>query len=926
MAYLQGFEERIDEKSCIINGISMNKTNVKNHNLIKENRGSTLITVIVAIAFVTILTTVILGTSLVNLKMKGIDRATRDDFYYAEKALDDIYAGLGQEMSIIAGDEYEKAFEKVGTEKNEYDAAGNLISSIDYGLSEEVDKEFRREFIKKVYGEIGGISNLKDKLQAYVTAKDADGNPKGKVEKVGSVTYEKKDGTTATGYSDASRVKIKDVTVSVTDSNGYQSVISTDIVIETPTVDFLGANADVTEYGLIANQGLYIKGRASITGNVYAGVHDAKLTADDDFVEENDDKSRGNIYGGINIENGEAVFKGNYIVSKGDINISGAKNTSGVNTVFTVGNVSSGGDANLPNLWFTSLRTVTPMGATTDTSEKIINVNANVYALNDLKLNADKSSVTISGNYYGYNDKTLTKPSSSDALIDVLGLMSGRDDAQSSAIIINGSEATLDMRDINNFVLMGKAYVDFESDGGTPQSDKVVATAEGVALKTNQQLYLVPSDFLEGPNPATDAEYGSGFSIKSELSGSLKEGGWFGFRYLDATTYYDFFTDYSVDKGGTKVHYAYLKFNDKTWKLDGSSSEYVEDTSGAALGTNGSISSKAAFFYDIMTAKSNYEKAYANNPEGASDIDEYIENKEKAKIQPSAYRLYERIYGSMGYEYFNLKECVIGDSENVDKAHYYAKNAVINYEKDSSSGDIQSNVLANTHGMYRYAAYPQNLFRRYVWLCTRLDGREDYTMETDPGDPGSGDWTVSYASTDAPPLSHFIMIDKISGKDTSLKIADAEGEGLKNGAYGYCIVKDGDLEIKNSASMPLLSGTTFKGIAVVDGNITVAAGIDVDGLLMATGTITLEGDNDINYNKGLIQSRIEKEMNIVKNSTGSTADAYKDYYIISYLSKDSGSTRKLIYDVEAGSKIKEDRIEADYNEFMHYENWQKGEK
>ena len=66
-----------------------------------NNEGSTLITVIVAIAFVTILVTIILGTTVVNVRMKGIDRRTHDDFYYAEKSLNDIYTGLGQEFVQI---------------------------------------------------------------------------------------------------------------------------------------------------------------------------------------------------------------------------------------------------------------------------------------------------------------------------------------------------------------------------------------------------------------------------------------------------------------------------------------------------------------------------------------------------------------------------------------------------------------------------------------------------------------------------------------------------------------------------------------------------------------------------------------------------------------------------------------------------------
>ena len=64
-------------------------------------------------------------------------------------------------------------------------------------------------------------------------------------------------------------------------------------------------------------------------------------------------------------------------------------------------------------------------------------------------------------------------------------------------------------------------------------------------------------------------------------------------------------------------------------------------------------------------------------------------------------------------------------------------------------------------------------------------------------------------------------------------------------------------------------------------------------------------------------------MNIVKSRDDAT---YKDYYLINYLAKeDGGGTLKLVYNVVPGSRIKRDEIEADYNEFMHYENWHKGE-
>ena len=927
----------------------LKKTNTgKIHKGLCLNSGSTLITVIVAIAFVTILTSIILGTTLVNVRMKGIDRRTHDDFYYAEKSLNDIYIGLGQDLAELAGKEYETAFKKLGTSEG----------VDDYNKAETAESIFKQEYIEKAYKLIDNLDGsengkvTKAALNEYVLD-----TSKGEVENKTDIVieYQDKNGVKTTVVADRYRVALKSVEVSVEDTLGYRSTVTTDIIINVPTVDFLGTNVDVSDYGLIANKGLYINatsGPVTINGNVYAGTHGTANSEDTDFDERTDAYSRSTpVYGGINIKNGRVVFNGNYIISKGDINLTGS------NPGLDVNSSPTGSDSNLANLWFTSLRvlsdaeidpipTPTPTPSPTPTGTPVptpipnptININANTFALNDLVLNADNSSAVINGNYYGYND---------GGVVGILGKKSGREDAENSAVIINGSRAYLYMRDIDNFVLMGKAYVDFTSDSQTKAdatSEQVVPTAESVALKTNQQLYLVPPDFLEQPNPMMDT-VGTNFTL-SISSTDYKN--WFGHKYLrnyklpfnsteekdDKYTH----TKYTVKlKDGTSIYYDYLNFDEKkSWlpikdsddKIIGykpNLKDGVADTPEnrenpekyKEIGTGGSISSKAAFFFEIMNANT-------------SDDDV-----EASLVQPSAYRLNQRIKLSMeNSEYFDLKLCAVGKS--ADDANYYAKNAVINYIRGYDN-KIQSNVFNNTVGMDRYISYAQNLFYRYVWLCTRLDGKEKILLNGDPGTPdlvsASTEWKI-----DSPaPISHFVILPT-NPMNLSTSSFYSNAAGLKPGAYGACVATKSNLTIGSGLKYGLV-GTTFKGIAIVDGDITVEEGYGVDGLLMATGTITLGGNNTINYNKGLIQSRIEKELNKIKSTDPSvtptpipeapagTTDP-KDYYLINYLAAEdpSSHTMKPIYKADEGSKIKKDRIEADYNEFMHYENWQKGEK
>ena len=92
----------------------MRKTNSfeKLNKISKDNKGSVMITVLVAFLFVAVLASIILATVTVNFKMRSIDRRTKDEFYYAEKALNDLYNGIGQECSEIMGETYNDVLSK----------------------------------------------------------------------------------------------------------------------------------------------------------------------------------------------------------------------------------------------------------------------------------------------------------------------------------------------------------------------------------------------------------------------------------------------------------------------------------------------------------------------------------------------------------------------------------------------------------------------------------------------------------------------------------------------------------------------------------------------------------------------------------------------------------------------------------------------
>ena len=193
------------------------------------------------------------------------------------------------------------------------------------------------------------------------------------------------------------------------------------------------------------------------------------------------------------------------------------------------------------------------------------------------------------------------------------------------------------------------------------------------------------------------------------------------------------------------------------------------------------------------------------------------------------------------------------------------------------------------------------------------------------------EWKVSYEEEDEKPspIKHFVILDNVTmGNDEtdierSISAAKAADIGLMPSAFGVCVATNGDLDLDDIPDEALVSGE-FRGVAIAKGNITVPSGMNVRGLLMATGTITVKGGGSkITYDKGLIQSRIEKEMSIVRNTTDGSDPYANDYMLIRYLSRFNGTDR--LYNVEPGSKAIRDNIEADYNDFMNYENWKKRE-
>ena len=420
-----------------------------------NNRGASLVTVIIVIGFIGILAGVVMMTSLINFKMKRVNVYAKDTFYSAEQVLDEINIGLQRYIS----DSISAAYTDVMQNYSEY-SVEKKRSVVQTNYYERMWDKLQAEGTNQKYDVSVLEGFLKDSTLwrgdadtgygAIVRAIDADGD----LSMTGLMsTYD-------TG------IVLKDLRVYYKDSKGFVSVIQTDIRLTYPEMDFASTTAlpDVASYGVIADNGLVTAGNGPIDmeGNFYV----------DSFASE-----------GTNPESRKAI------------------NHTGE------GKVVVKHDMMLKNASFTNEETGTVWADGIETVGGSINLSGETLLADDLNVRGDKSVITLSGIYNGFGSSI-------------------KDADKSSAILINGTNSSLDLSGIEKITLAGHAYVGTKNNTEPEESEEEeteqvnandVFTGESIAVKSNQLMYMIPAECIGvdsttgksvfNKNPLTTEEY-----------------------------------------------------------------------------------------------------------------------------------------------------------------------------------------------------------------------------------------------------------------------------------------------------------------------------------------------------------------------------------------------------------------------------------
>ncbi|MEG1848277.1 MAG: hypothetical protein RRX92_08755 [Lachnospiraceae bacterium] len=341
----------------------LNKNLKKQHRKL-NNTGSGLISVLIAMTFIAILGSLVMTTSYLNYKMKQTNMRTKDSFYTAEQAMDEISIGLQNVVSEAISEAYIEVLEN--------------YSSYDITKKNDLMESLYFTYIWDALGKNAHTQYDLTTLQGYLKKTKWVGTMDagyGALVSTGTntptmVTYEEEG------------VVLKNLQVYYKDAFGYVSIIQTDIKLALPKLRFASNTVlpDITNFSLVADEGLSTGtlGTNEVKGNLYAST--VKVT--------------GNGATPLRL----SLMGGSQIVVKGDVTLENAE--------LFVDKKSQ--------LWATDLQVAS--GSTLVPAKITLQGESNI--ADDLNLTGRGSQAVIQGTYNGYGNLAENADKSSAILIN----------------------------------------------------------------------------------------------------------------------------------------------------------------------------------------------------------------------------------------------------------------------------------------------------------------------------------------------------------------------------------------------------------------------------------------------------------------------------------------------------------------------------
>jgi hypothetical protein len=319
--------------------------------VLANKRGSSVIMVLVAMAFISILGTILMFSSFTGYQIKAAQARGGESFYNAETALDEIRAGV---QSIVT-DCIAKAHTAVlRAYTHDMDIESAFSDNFVTQLKLWVNADEQQFILPRI--EDGYFTYNSEVLEGFISGDSITAAFSGEV-----------DADLINGI-----ITLKGVTIMHLSSHGFQSRVSSDIVIAVPNFSFIRSSytiSGIPEFALIADTELYPLHSAVITGNAYAGMVNTNIV-------------------NLSISNGTLISSGNINVNNGGS--------------FTVN----------PNAALWANRIIVGDNSST------VSLTGEAYIADDLVLNAENANALLSGSYHGFGLSLTNAGQSSSILIN----------------------------------------------------------------------------------------------------------------------------------------------------------------------------------------------------------------------------------------------------------------------------------------------------------------------------------------------------------------------------------------------------------------------------------------------------------------------------------------------------------------------------
>lgn len=786
----------------------------------RRNRGSSIVIVIIAMAMIGILATTLLWMSYINYKIKVNDIRNKNSFYSAEMVMEQIVAGLQKEAS----DSVAVAYQEVLSNWDDLQSESNRYSSFASTYLDTLVKHLRD-------ADKGDGYYKRDILKGYVDTTVWDHVNQTAWDNGTDDTDETKKKPPVMELVNGNSLILRNVFVSYMDGDRL-SIVSTDLCLDVPEIVFTqsGSIDELYNYILIGNQGISLKessGQVTADGSIYAGT---------------DDKGKGGIT--INKASTLAINNGRYVISKGEIDVIGPGAGLIVRDV-----KETGSSVYAKNL---------------DLQSGTISFDSKTYIANDLTLSGNGSKATLTKEYYGYGISTESGIGDSKT-----------DQENSSAIIINGQNSTVNMSGVDTLMLAGRAYIGTNTTkkeldqnaeavangDAAKKNEKAVLMGESITVKGGQIAYLVPTECLGvyngetliGQNPVTQDVAAKIQTYKNDYGENFKE--------VD-------FTRAVSRLGGLSLSSFGVTDMDHIRKV---STQYVG---------GGTESKSLTYYYLVMDAENaaRYYQTYYLNGSNKETIDQYFKK-----------------YATGGI--------VLGDYTSEQNSYTILGNALVSDVLSQSGVSLLASTATTSNTMTTEEVYQKSgeIANVYKGLTTNLS--ED------------GASASSFQNVFDSVIKKEIVTKNADGSETRETIQ----EYLIHNGTGSTMeftTDDGLKGIITAGSYTLSSATSGASnirLIVSLGDITIDR--NFTGLAIAKGTITINGAVS-NGAASLKRNKMDlyKVLNATTGAEGDTMTPM-GFFVNGETSLSEGAQESPTD--EAGN------LDIDYTEIVRYMNWDK---